>query len=583
MATEQRRKQNETISGILKLLKSTNYKGGNKKALKSDLMMATEDKTFLNVLHELQASTTDESLVIDEELQKHDVVQSSSVKSIPNEIDKVDLSLKEIEEQILQAEERLKEKKSSNSKLSYQVEFLNNELEETRKEQESLEFILLNKKDEMNNLEANFQSASYDFSKMFQGMHKELSEDNDNWQGADKDAVSFISASVDKIIESEEKNLAMHTDVLKHECEKFNNSVVNEDKENMNVTPLSFYNDEGNYDVSNEENKKKHELLKSVMVSILGYIPRKLKLITCRAEAAAKTAIIKKLEDFEEFQPTDFYSSIEGEQSAVEQLEMEIKKKKELIREETKRLEELLKIGMKLEREEVMGGEYRQLLHKHKAFHHKQAQVKKFLVEQFACYYLTWMLIETEKSQLDCKVATVNKLVELLESDVKDLERQEELLKNLPDLTDVNEDLILNEDVCVANIHDSLVPEESSAGKAPFRKYSSAEKAAVHLAESSEQFKQKLLKYNLSHDSYSSVKTVLDNLVTEDDENNFDIALAEQSTIEGINKLKANYNLLEKSIKSILNKVEQKKNYLKSNPELIEEKYAWLDKASNLK
>ena len=42
MATEQRRKQNETISGILKLLKSTNYKGGNKKALKSDLMMATE-------------------------------------------------------------------------------------------------------------------------------------------------------------------------------------------------------------------------------------------------------------------------------------------------------------------------------------------------------------------------------------------------------------------------------------------------------------------------------------------------------------------------------------------------------------
>ena len=61
--------------------------------------------------------------------------------------------------------------------------------------------------------------------------------------------------------------------------------------------------------------------------------------------------------------------------SAVEQLEMEIKKKKELIREETKRLEELLKIGMKLEREEVMGGEYRQLLHKHKAFHHKQAQV----------------------------------------------------------------------------------------------------------------------------------------------------------------------------------------------------------------
>ena len=83
-------------------------------------------------------------------------------------------------------------------------------------------------------------------------------------------------------------------------------------------------------------------------------------------------------------------------------------------------------------------------------------QVKKFLVEQFACYYLTWMLIETEKSQLDSKVATVNKLVELLESDVKDLERQEELLKNLPDLTDVNEDLILNEDVCVANIHDSL-------------------------------------------------------------------------------------------------------------------------------
>ena len=42
MATEQRRKQNETISGILKLLKSTSYRGGNKRDLKSDLMMATE-------------------------------------------------------------------------------------------------------------------------------------------------------------------------------------------------------------------------------------------------------------------------------------------------------------------------------------------------------------------------------------------------------------------------------------------------------------------------------------------------------------------------------------------------------------
>jgi len=551
--------------------------------LKSDLMMATEDKTFLNVLHELQSTITNESIVSDEELQKHQVVQSSSVKSVPDEIDKVDLSLKEIEEQILQAEECLKEKKSANSKLSYQVKFLNNELENSRKEQQSLEFILLNKKDETGNHEANFQSASYDFSKMFQELHEEFSEDNENWQGKDKDACSFISASLDKIIESEEKNLSMHTDVLKHESEKFNSSIMNEDKENMNVTPLSFYNKEENYHHSNDKNKNKHELLKSVMVSILGYIPRKLKLITTRCESAANSAMIKKLEQFEEFQPSDFYSSIEGEQTAVERLEMEILKKKELIGEEMRRLKGILNVGLKLEREEVMGGEYRQQLHKLQNFHRKQAQVKKFLVEQFACYYLTWLLIETEKSHLESRCSTINKLVELLHEDAGDLERQNDLLRKLPDLNETSGDLISNEDVCVANIHDSLVPEESSAGKEPFRRYSSAEQAAAHLSESSEKFKQKLHKYNLSHDSYTSIKNVLDNLCSESDENKFDIKLAEQSTSDGLNKLRANYNSLEKSIKSILNKVEQKKNYLNSNPELIEEKYSWLNKELNFK
>ena len=47
---------------------------------------------------------------------------------------------------------------------------------------------------------------------------------------------------------------------------------MNEDKENMNVTPLSFYNKEENYHHSNDKNKNKHELLKSVMVSILGFV-----------------------------------------------------------------------------------------------------------------------------------------------------------------------------------------------------------------------------------------------------------------------------------------------------------------------
>jgi len=577
MATEQRRKQNETISGILKLLKSTNYKGGNKRDLKSDLMMATEDKTFLNVLHELQSTITNESIVSDEELQKQQEVQSSSVKSLPDEIDNVNLSLKEIEEEILQAEERLKESKSANHKLSYQVEFLNNELENSRKEQQSLEFILLNKKDEMSSLETNLQSANYDLSKMFQELHEEFSEDNDNWQGEDKDACSFISASLDKIIESEEKNLSMHTDVLKHESEKFNSSIVDEDKEDMNVTPLSFYNKEGNYDHSNDENKNKHELLKSVMVSILGYIPRKLKLITARCESAANSAKIEKLEHFEEFHPSDFYSSIEGEQTAVEQLEIDISKNKELIGEEMRRLERILNVGLKLEREEVMGGEYRQLLHKLQKFHRKQAQVKKFLVEQFACYYLTWLLIETEKSQLESRRSTISKLVELLREDTADLERQNDLLRKLPDLNDAGGDLISNEDVCVANIHDSLVPEESSAGKEPFRRYSSAEEAAVHLCDGSETFKEKLGEYDLSHDSYTSFKDVLDNLCSESDDSKFDIKLAEQSTSDGLKNLKANYDSLEKSIKSVLNKVEQKKNYLNSNPELLEEKYSWLD------
>ena len=50
-------------------------------------------------------------------------------------------------------------------------------------------------------------------------------------------------------------------------------------------------------------------------------------------------------------------------------------------------------------------------------------------------------------------------------------------------------------------------------------------------------------------------KNVLDNLCSESDENKFDIKLAEQSTSDGLNKLRANYNSLEKSIKSILNKV----------------------------
>ena len=53
-----------------------------------------QDKTFLNVLHELQSTITNESIVSDEELQKQQEVQSSSVKSLPDEIDNVNLSLK---------------------------------------------------------------------------------------------------------------------------------------------------------------------------------------------------------------------------------------------------------------------------------------------------------------------------------------------------------------------------------------------------------------------------------------------------------------------------------------------------------
>ena len=59
---------------------------------------------------------------------------------------------------------------------------------------------------------------------------------------------------------------------------------------------------------------------------------------------------------------------------------MEILKKKELIGEEMRRLEGILNVGLKLEREEVMGGEYRQQLHKLQNFHRKQAQVSRKII-----------------------------------------------------------------------------------------------------------------------------------------------------------------------------------------------------------
>ena len=64
----------------------------------------------------------------------------------------------------------------------------------------------------------------------------------------------------------------------------------------------------------------------------------------------------------------------------MERLEMEILKKKELIGEEMRRLKGILNVGLKLEREEVMGGEYRQQLHKLQNFHRKQAQVSRKII-----------------------------------------------------------------------------------------------------------------------------------------------------------------------------------------------------------
>ena len=57
---------------------------------------------------------------------------------------------------------------------------------------------------------------------------------------------------------------------------------------------------------------------------------------------------------------------------------------------------------------------------------------------------------------MESRCSTINKLVELLHEDTGDLERQNDLLRKLPDLNETSGDLISNEDVCVANIHDSL-------------------------------------------------------------------------------------------------------------------------------
>lgn len=579
MPTDFQKKQNTAIRGFLELLKFTDYEHGITSDLKYELNKLTKDEKFLELLLELKDLVTVKNVIQPNEVTQYsqlDPIEKRTSKSqMSKSIKEEALAKRDLEQKNAKLDEQIKKTKSDISKLENQIKFLDAEL---NNDDQAMRFSEMDKQNHITDLCSDYHNSIDYCYELLERIEKSYTVEANHILGSKSDCILVGSTPIEKILSAEEKNFSAHKKSAKKDFTEIVD-LLNFNKDKM--SPLSFYDDSLHNDTQSliELNPEKHRLLNSVRVSILGYAPRKEKLTMYQAELAKCTAVKNRLEKY--LDDGKFLFELKADQSVVTELEDSVKRKRKAITLKSEELNKVLHKAGKLEREELLAGEYRQKLAKSQLLNKKQAEVKCFLVDQFSCLYVTLMLLKFDTSQIEAKTNAMASLVELLRSQQTDTRQRLKYLDNLQSVADSkrNSELIRPENMLMTIIHDNLVYDDGSGFG--MRSFSSALDASKSMMERRRKIESSLTQLNSHHPDTANMKDLLEKLCPKsEDGQTFNMQMSDETILVQLPQASQQFDQIKENLVPIFQKVEQERSKLGAHRSAAEEKYAWVEQAT---